>query len=285
MAQPSPITLSPNSHVYVPQGGPLAPALTAATTIGIGAHADDLELGMVFASLTPGTTGAFVGITCTDGAGSARGPKTAHLTNRELAAVRQAEQDRAAQLGGYAAVIQLGHPSGVVKSPTTRTELAVELASILAVAQPEQVVTHNIADRHATHIGVALATIEAIRSLPPQLRPTRLLGVEIWRGLDWLADPDKQRHPFTGDPVLARAMARAHVSQIDGKAYDAAADGRRRANATFDATHALDAASQVTFTMDMMPLIDDPDLSPAQYVDDIVDRFRTELQDALSQLL
>ena len=51
--------------------------------------------------------------------------------------------------------------------------------------------THNLADKHETHVAVALRTIAAIRGLPEEERPARLLGCEVWRDLDWMLDEEK----------------------------------------------------------------------------------------------
>jgi hypothetical protein len=58
-------------------------------------------------------------------------------------------------------------------------------------ARPRILSTHNLADKHDTHVGVALRTIESIRELPVAQRPKKLYGCEVWRGLDWLPDSDK----------------------------------------------------------------------------------------------
>ena len=53
--------------------------------------------------------------------------------------------------------------------------------------------------------------------------------------------------------------------------------GRRRAHATYHASHATDAESALNFAMDLTPLIDDPTLPIAAYVLAFVDRFRADV--------
>ncbi len=104
------------------------------------------------------------------------------------------------------------------------------------------VYTHNLADRHGTHVALALATIEACRALPEAERPTRLLGGEVWRDLDWLADEDKVAEDAAGHENLAAALVAFFDSQIaGGKRYDLAVIGRRRAHATYHDSHHVDA--------------------------------------------
>ena len=49
----------------------------------------------------------------------------------------------------------------------------------------------NLADRHDTHVSVAIKVIKAIRELPEETRPKHLYGCEVWRSLDWVNDDDR----------------------------------------------------------------------------------------------
>ena len=84
----------------------------------------------------------------------------------------------------------LGYPSSVVKDSANKGPVQ-DLITVLEATRPEVVYTHNLADKHATHVAVALRVIEAIRSLPADARPARLYGCEVWRDLNWLLDSDK----------------------------------------------------------------------------------------------
>lgn len=272
--------------VHVPDGLDPVPALGRATVVGVVAHPDDLEL------LVPGLVGAcrddpsawFAGIVCTDGAGSTRGPSTAALSAAELVATRRAEQRRAADLGRYAAVVQLGRPSPEVREPSGRAALVDDLEALLRACAAGLVVTHDPTDRHATHQAVALAAVEACRRLPAAARPGRLLGVEGWRGLDWLPEGDRVALDVSGQAELAGRLAAVHASQLEAKRYDLALEGRRRAHATLAEQRRPDEAEQLSLAMDLSPLLDDPDLDPTAFVLGAVDRFRAEVAASLGRL-
>jgi hypothetical protein len=53
------------------------------------------------------------------------------------------------------------------------------------------VYTHNPADKHDTHIGVVIAALQAMRELPREQRPKKVIGCEVWRNLDWMNDRTK----------------------------------------------------------------------------------------------
>ena len=121
----------PQADTHVPSGGDLTSALAATTHLGIGAHADDLEI-MAF----PGICACrgqknfqFSGVVATDGAGS-----PSKVSGQELMQTRMEEQRQAAVLGGYAAVIQLAYPSSEVRA-AGRKALTADLLQIFQAAQ------------------------------------------------------------------------------------------------------------------------------------------------------
>ena len=129
------------------------------------------------------------------------------------------------------------------------------------------VYTHNLADKHDTHVAVALRTIAAIRELPAEARPKRLYGCEVWRDLDWMIDSDKVVFQLDQHENLAAALLGVFDSQIaGGKRYDLATIGRRRAHATYHQSHGVDTAEMINFGMDLTPLIEDPSLDPGGFV-------------------
>ena len=148
------------------------------------------------------------------------------------------------------------------------------------------VYTHNLADKHETHLAVALHVIAALRALPPARRPLRLLGFEGWRALDWMRDSEQVRLDVSGRPELAAALAGVFDSQIaGGKRYDLAVLGRRRANATFFASHTLDRSDALAFALDLTPLALDDSLDIVDYVTGFIDRFKAEVAAGLRQRL
>jgi len=271
------------ADVFVPDGGPVEQALARVTHLGIGAHQDDLEF-MAFHGITEcfGQTDRwFGGVTCTDGAGSARSGKYAGLADAEMARLRQSEQRLAAEVGGYGAMIQLGYTSAEAKDRSDE-RLRNDLRGILEVAKPEVVYTHNLADKHPTHIAVVIAVIDAVRALPRERRPRRLIGCEGWRDLDWLPDDEKVVMDVSGHEALAAKLSACFASQIEGgKRYDLAVAGRRAANATFADPHAIDETTLVIYGMDLTPLIVDEARVPTDYIDALIGRFGSEVQAAL----
>jgi LmbE family N-acetylglucosaminyl deacetylase len=264
------------AEVFVPDGSPVHAALARTTHLGIGAHQDDLEF-MAFHGIAEcfGQTDRwFGGVICTDGAGSARSGKYAALADAEMAELRQSEQRLASELGGYGVMIQLGYTSAGAKDRSDE-RLRNDLRGILKATNPEVVYTHNLADKHPTHVAVALAAIGAVRSLPEESRPQRVIGCEVWRGLDWMPDAEKVIMDVGGHEKLAAELAACFKSQIEGgKRYDLAVEGRRAANATFLDPRTADGATRVIFGMDLTPLVVDDTLDPGAYVDGMIARFR-----------
>jgi LmbE family N-acetylglucosaminyl deacetylase len=264
------------AEVFVPDGTSEDLALARITHLGVGAHQDDIEF-MAFHGIAEcfGKNDRwFGGVTCADGAGSSRSGKYAGLADAELAGLRQSEQRLASEVGGYGVMIQLGYTSAEAKDRSDE-RLRNDLRGILEVAKPEVVYTHNLADKHPTHIAVTLAVIDAVRALPRERRPRRLIGCEGWRDLDWLPDDEKVVMDVSGHGALAAKLSACFASQIEGgKRYDLAVAGRRAANATFSDPHVTDAATQVIFGMDLTPLAVDDTLDPGAYVDGMIERFR-----------
>lgn len=260
---------SRTSHsIHIPDGREVGEALLRVTHLGVGAHQDDLEF-MAFHGIVEchdSDSQWFAGVTCTNGAGSSRTGVYADYTDDQMQEVRRAEQNLAADIGKYAAMIQLDHPSAAVKD-TGDKALRDDLLEILRLTRPRVVYTHNPADKHETHVGVAVATVEALRALPPESRPQQVIGCEVWRGLDWLDDESKVIMDVSGHDDLAARLNSVFASQIaGGKRYDLAIMGRRAANATFYQSHATDRATQIIFGMDLTPLVEDPSLDFASYV-------------------
>lgn len=274
----------PNADLYIPDG--LAPeaALARTTHLGIGAHQDDLEF-MAFHGILAGygrNDQGFTGVTCTNGAGSSRTGIFAEFTDEHMQQVRREEQREAARIGQYAAMIQLDYPSADIKaSPAPNPE--ADVLVLLRSTRPQVVYTHNPADKHETHIGVLNATLRAIRKLPPSERPQQLLGCEVWRDLDWLADEDKTLLDVSGHDELAQKLNAVFASQIaGGKRYDLAIQGRRRANATFFHSHSVDVSDSLCFALDLTPLLRDDTLSLTEFIAPFLDRFRNDVLQKLT---
>jgi LmbE family N-acetylglucosaminyl deacetylase len=198
--------------------------------------------------------------------------------------VRRQEQKKAALVGEYAAQVLLDYPSSTVKDGSSKDPVE-DIARLLRIARPEVVYTHNLADKHDTHVGVALRVIAAMRSLPPEGRPQRVYGCEIWRDLDWLVDADKIAFDCSAHENLQAALLGVFDSQVcGGKRYDLATMGRRRANATYYATHEVDVATGMIFAMDLTPLIEDAVRDVRAYVEEFIGRFAREVAERVARL-
>ena len=276
---------NPTAELFIPDALGESEALSRSTHLGIGAHQDDLEF-MAFhgiLSCYQNDTKWFAGVTCTNGAGSARTGPYAKFNDTQMQAIRRKEQNIAAQIGQYGAMIQLDYPSSFAKNPQSNA-LCDDLIAVLHATQPGVVYTHNLADKHDTHIGVAVATIQAIRALPSEKRPKAVCGCEVWRDLDWLPDAEKVVQDVSSHSDLANRLHRVFDSQIAaGKRYDLGVPGRRHANATFFESHTVDRADSLAFAMDLTPLIHDESLNIATYVDGFIGRFRNEVVTKLQQ--
>ena len=274
-----------SARLFIPDRSP-AP-LGRITHLGVGAHQDDLEF-MAFHGILACFRSEekwFGGVTCTDGAGSSRTGDYANFTDAEMQRVRIQEQEAAAVVGNYGAMIQLGYPSSAVKS-TSDPSLKDDLLKILSATRPEVVYTHNPADKHDTHIGVFVATIQALREMPAAERPKSVCGCEVWRGLDWMPDKEKVVHNVGAHENLAAALNGVFDSQIaGGKRYDLATLGRRHANATFFEAHAADDCESVSFAMDLTPLVAAPSLDIVEYVLGFIRRFEADVRNKLAKRL
>ncbi len=276
-----------NELVFVPDGIPVSDALRRITHLGIGAHQDDLEFMAFHGILECFSQGEkwFGGVTCTNGAGSSRTGVYEKFSDAEMIAVRRREQNCAATIGQYGVMIQLDHPSSKIKSASDPT-LKDELKAILTKTRPSVVYTHNPADKHDTHIGVVIATLQAIREIPSDQRPEKVIGCEVWRCLDWLPDDEKIAMDVSGRDNLAAALNGIFDSQIaGGKRYDLATLGRRAANATFFDANASDTANQVIFGINLTPLITDDALDIADFVCACIDRFNADVKSKLNTRL
>ena len=277
---------SDTAEVFVPDGTPVELALARTTHMGIGAHQDDLEI-MAFDGILACFQQRdkwFSGVVVTDGSGSPRDGVYREYSDDEMRRVRRSEQKKAAVVGGYAAQLLLDHPSSAVKDGANRA-VVDDLIEILRIARPEVVYTHNPADKHDTHVSVTLKLIQALRTLPEGDRPTKVYGCEVWRDLDWLADSDKVAFDVSAHENLQAALLGVFDSQIaGGKRYDLATMGRRRANATYFASHGVDIANGMAFAMDLTPLVMDPRLGVWEYVKRFLDAFSDEICDRLTRL-
>ncbi|MCH6258773.1 PIG-L family deacetylase [Puniceicoccaceae bacterium K14] len=278
---------NPHYDLIIPDNASPADALARTTHLAIGAHQDDLEI-MAYHGIAACYQKEdlwFTGVTATDGASSSRSGPYADYSNEEMMAKRLEEQQEAAKIGRYSAQFQLGYSSSEVKSSPSKA-LQEDLKILLQNAQPDILYLHNPADKHDTHVALLAACIDALRSLEPQYYPKRVLGCEVWRDLDWLADDKKVPLDSSQYPKLAEKLLQVFDSQINGgKRYDLATLGRRRANATFFEPRGSDSQTATTFAIDLSPLLanDAPTLS--EFTHSLISQFQKETTARINQFL
>ena len=81
-----------------------------------------------------------------------------------------------------------------------------DLEEILRATKPDVVYLHNLADKHDTHVAVALRSIAALRAVRREVHPKQVYGCEVWRDLNWLVDEDKQVLPASERSNIAAAL-------------------------------------------------------------------------------
>ena len=276
----------PNAEIWAPDGADEGRVLARTTHMGIAAHQDDVEI-MALEGILAGFGNPdrwLTAVVLTNGAGSPRDGLYASYTDEQMRTVRRSEQKKAAVIGEYSGVAFLDHPSSAVKDPANAAPKE-DLKAIIAAARPEVIYTHNLADKHDTHVAVTLRTIAAIRALPASERPRTLYGCEVWRDLDWMADSDKVVFNLDRHDNIAASLVGVFDSQIaGGKRYDLATMGRRRAHATYHESHSVDVARMISFAMDLTPLITGDAIDPAGYVRDFTDRFAADVNARMARL-
>jgi LmbE family N-acetylglucosaminyl deacetylase len=267
------------AEIYIPNGLPVDEALARTTHLCLAAHQDDIEI-MAAAPIIECFQQPdkwFTGVVVTDGRGSPRDGLYKDYTDEEMRRVRFKEQRKAAFIGEYAAQIMLDYPSMIIKD-AAQPEPVSDLVKLIQATRPKVIYTHNLADKHDTHVGVALRVIAAIRQFPAEERPEKLYGCEVWRDLDWLMDADKIGFDTSEHESLQAALVGVFDSQIaGGKRYDLATMGRRKANATYFQSHGVDTSLGVAYGMDLTPLVSDSSLDPAAFTLDFIQRFADDV--------
>jgi LmbE family N-acetylglucosaminyl deacetylase len=275
----------PDAAVFIPDGMAADDAFRRVTHLVIGAHQDDVEI-MAFHGIQKCFTSKelwFGAVTSTNGAGSPRAGEYASWSDADMATLRRREQEKAAIIGNYGALVQLNYTSAEAKDVGTG-RLKSDLVKILELVRPEVVYTHNPADKHDTHVAVAFTALAAMRELDPAERPTTVYGCEVWRGLDWMDDEDKVPLDVGRREALSTGLIGVYDSQVEGgKRYDLATAGRRRANAVYFQSHATDEAEQLWFAMDLTPLVRDDKLDVGHYVLGHIDKFRASVDQKIKK--
>ncbi|HNE05360.1 MAG TPA: PIG-L family deacetylase [Anaerolineales bacterium] len=274
------------AEIYIPDNEPEENALSRTTHLCLAAHQDDIEImaAQPIIECFQQKDKWFTGVVVTDGRGSPRNSIYENYSDDEMRLVRFKEQRKAAIVGEFAAQIMLDIPSKIIKD-ASRPEPVDDILAILRATKPKVVYTHNLADKHDTHVGVTLRVIEALRKLSPAERPERVVGCEVWRALDWMVDSDKVTMDLSRHENLQFALLGVFDSQIvGGKRYDLASMGRRRANATYFESHGVDNSEGLSYGMDMTVLMNDVSIDPAKFIGDFMQRFKDDVNQRIIRM-
>lgn len=274
------------AEIFVPDGTDEAEALARTTHLAVAAHQDDIELMAAHGILEcfGKADKFFTGIVTADGAGSPRKGIYGAYTGEEMIKTRALEQKKAAFVGEYSAAVLLNYSSKEIKD-RNNDEITAEYIRLFEQTVPEVVYTHNLADKHDTHVAVAVRVIEALRQIPAGTRPKKVYGCEVWRDLDWLGDKEKAVFDLSGRPSLLAGLISVFDSQIcGGKRYDLAAQGRRAAHATYGSSHGTDTATEIAYAMDLTPLIHDESLDVCEYIVNAIDNFKWDVIDRIEKM-
>ena len=249
------------------------------------AHQDDCEI-MAIDGILKGYHSkkySFALIETTDGGGSARTGKFKDYTDEEMKQIRQKEQQKAAEIGKYQSLYMLNYSSKEVKDKDNQ-DVVNDYIQVIKELKPQVIYTHSVLDKHATHVGVALKTIQAVRKLPKEYQPKVLYGCEVWRGLDWISDDRKIGFDVSRNERLQKQLLDVFESQIaGGKAYTKASIGRRYQNATYFQSHSVDSYKMIAYAIDMSELVKNPQKSVKEFALSFVDELKEEINERIDR--
>jgi len=275
------------AEFFVFDNTPMDKAIGRTTHLAVAAHQDDIEI-MAYDGIQKcfGREDRwFTAVVLTDGAGSPRSGIYQKCTDEEMREIRRMEQKKAAFVGEYGFLAMLDYGSSEIKDRENRGPVE-DLKLLISMARPKVIYTHNLADKHRTHVAAALRLICALRELPAELRPEKLYGCEVWGKMDWIVDSEKVIFDVSERPNIAQSLLGVFDSQVcGGKRYDQAVCGNRQSNATFLSTHDVDRYSSVIFGMDLTPLIMDENMDIAEYIKGYIDRFAKDVTDKINEMM
>lgn len=249
--------------------------------IVIAAHKDDGEMiGIKAIDDSFKKDESMVMIILTNGSGCPRVGEFKSVSDEDMVEIRTAEQKRAAEIGRYNCLYLLEHSSKEVQD--MHTNIKNELVEILKkYPEIENIYIHNPFDKHNTHVGACELAIAAIKELYADgalKKLSKVLGVEVWRGLDWLPDKYKVTIDTTGAEFISQNIMSVFVSQNSAKRYDEAISNRRLANATFDASHESNICTSLMYAIDLMGVVQDVNKNLSDLLTENLDLFEKELR-------
>ena len=273
---------------YIPDSNELDSKIVMkkTTALCIATHEDDVEI-----MCTKGILDCFNkkddwfgAVVVTDGAGSPRNGIYSNFTDEEMMKIRIKEQKKAAYIGEYSFISMLDFSSSKVKDFSC-DEVTIEIKNIIEKSMPKVIYTHNMFDKHDTHVAVCMRVINALGMIEKENLPEKLYGCEVWRGLDWLCDKDKTVFDVSTHENISNALMEVFDSQIcGGKRYDLANNGRQRANATYLSSHNIDNITKASIAVDMTPIMK-KDISVLDFAKKFLDNFKKDIENRIYKFL
>lgn len=256
-------------HLWTPKRKNKIKELKKITHLGIGAHADDLEIialdGIV--KHFKNKKNNFFGIVVSDNKGKPRHPRYKDYSALKMQEIRKKEQIKAACLGEYAGLAFLNYPSPKIKKVKSKGEIEDKIKKLIESLMPSVIYTHSLTDRHPTHVAVALRVIGALRRLTIDKKEVKVYGVEVWGSLDWLLGKDKVVFDVSGYDELSASLLKAFKSQTYGNhRYDLGTLSRMKANAVYYKSHAFSGSTSLVYAMNLTPLINNKKLKIKKFL-------------------
>lgn len=277
---------APGAEIYVPDGKDADTAAARSTIMVFGAHQDDIEMIALHGILEGLNAGGYklFGVVATDGVSSLHSGDYSGLSFGEIRETRNEEQREASRLGKYSAVALLNYTSPEVKDKSV-VSLDDDLLTLIEAVKPEKVYMHNPFDRHDTHVAMCIRTLESLRRAAAKgIVPKHVFGCEVWRGLDWLIHCDRAHLAVVDTDNIGDQLIRVFRSQFAGnRHYDLAAKGRRIANATYHESHNIEMDEEMTFAVDLLPLVQDATLNLSDYARHVINRFESDVMARLER--
>ncbi|MBQ7307183.1 MAG: PIG-L family deacetylase [Clostridia bacterium] len=275
--------LNKNANVYYISGDK---DLSKTTHLCISAHQDDVEI-MAYSQIYEcfnDKNKHFTAVNTTNGSGSPRTGKFADYTDEQMVQTRIQEQITAGKMANYHSLIMMMYPSKEIKDFNNRSTVE-DLKSIILETKPEVILTHNLMDKHSTHVATCVKVIEALRELKDVYKPKQVIGLEVWRSLDWLSLKDKLCFDTSKNKKLEKDILTVFESQVvGGKRYDLATIGRRLANATFFESHNTDQMKSMNYGVDLTEFVYS-DKNYIDFVNEKLDNFKNEVVSLLEGLI
>lgn len=234
--------------------------------LAICAHPDDAEIFAINAI----AKGDFALVVMSDGAGCAKGSGYEKMTEEELKELRKAEQQEAAEVGGYKRLYMLGLTSEKVREGGEKVEAM--LSEIIDETMPDEVYIHNPFDSHPTHLGAFWRAFYALKKANHKVK--KLYACEVWRGLDWFIGDEKVALDTSDTDEISDALMDKFASQNATKNYNLGAKGRRYANATFTGIREANKMKSFNWALDMTEYLGYDDNRLIAFIEDSLEEFK-----------